>query len=208
MTSSRGRSSSTPASATASAATTASGIFQRARSIGIACRLMSSPNAAAPCGGIDLGGTKIQAVVVDADHAVLGQSRHPTPTEGGPEDVAAAMAAAMTEAAHQAGVETDALAGVGVGSPGDVDAKAGTVSSARNLPGWEGEFALGAALEQALGTRARLGNDVQVATDAEFALGAGRPYASLLGVFWGTGVGGGIVLDGKPWTGRSAAGEN
>jgi glucokinase len=167
---------------------------------------MSTPNGA-PRGGIDLGGTKIQAVVVDPGHAVLGQARHPTPTEGGPDDVAAAMAAAMTEAAHQAGVETDALAGVGVGSPGDIDAAAGTVSSARNLPNWEGEFALGAALEHALGTRAHLGNDVQVATDAEFELGAGRPYHSLLGVFWGTGVGGGIVLDGRPWTGRGAAGE-
>jgi len=168
---------------------------------------MSSANAGAVRGGIDLGGTKIQAVVVDRGHAVLGQARHPTPTEGGPDDIATAMAAAMTEAAHHASVETDALAGVGVGSPGDVDPKAGTVTSARNLPGWEGEFALGAALEHTLGTRAYLGNDVQVATDAEFALGAGRPYRSLLGVFWGTGVGGGIVLDGRPWTGRGVAGE-
>jgi glucokinase len=48
---------------------------------------------------------------------------------------------------------------------------------------------------------------VQVATDAEFALGAARPYSSILGVFWGTGVGGGIVLNKKPWLGRSAAGE-
>jgi glucokinase len=52
-----------------------------------------------------------------------------------------------------------------------------------------------------------LGNDVQVAVDGEFHLGAGRPYDSLLGVFWGTGVGSGIYLDGKPWLGRSAAGE-
>ena len=168
---------------------------------------MSSPNAGGPRGGIDLGGTKIQTVVVDADHVVLGQARQPTPTEGGPQDVAAAMAAAMTEAASIAGIETDALAGVGVGSPGDVDTARGTVSSARNLPGWAGEFALGAELEQALGTRTWLGNDVQVATDAEAVLGAGRRYRSLLGVFWGTGVGGGIVLDGRPWTGRGAAGE-
>jgi glucokinase len=104
-------------------------------------------------------------------------------------------------------VQTAELEGVGVGSPGDVDAKAGTVTSARNLPVWEGEFALGASLQEALGTRAHLGNDVQVATDAEFELGAGRPYRSLLGVFWGTGVGGGIVLDGRPWTGRGVAGE-
>ena len=52
-----------------------------------------------------------------------------------------------------------------------------------------------------------VGNDVQVATDAEFKLGAGRLYGSLLGVFWGTGVGGGLILDGRPWTGRGGAGE-
>jgi glucokinase len=161
----------------------------------------------APRGGIDLGGTKIQTVVVDAGHTVIGSARHPTPTTGGPADVAAAMAAAMAEAAAEAGVQTADLAGVGVGAPGDVDGERGTVTAARNLPGWDGEFALGAALERALGTPARLGNDVQVATDAEAELGAGRPYRSLLGVFWGTGVGGGIVLDGRPWLGRGTAGE-
>jgi glucokinase len=168
---------------------------------------MTSASAGELRGGIDLGGTKIQAVVVDGDNTVLGEARHPTPTAGGPDDVAAAMAEAMREAAERAGVETGALAGVGVGSPGDVDAERGTVTSARNLPDWEGEYALGATLEGSLDTRARLGNDVQVATDAEAELGAGRPYRSLLGVFWGTGVGGGIVLDGRPWIGRGAAGE-
>jgi glucokinase len=81
------------------------------------------------------------------------------------------------------------------------------VTSARNLPGWEGTFPLAETLERALGCKVRVGNDVQVATDAEFKLGAGRLYGSLLGVFWGTGVGGGLILDGKPWTGRGAAGE-
>jgi glucokinase len=160
-----------------------------------------------PRGGIDLGGTKIQAVVVDAGNRVLGQSRHPTPTSGGPSDVAAAIAAALREAAAEASVATGALAGVGIGSPGEIDAEAGVVTQARNLPGWEGSFALGPTLADDLGSRVMLGNDVQVATDAEFALGAGRPFRSLLGVFWGTGVGGGIVLDGKPWVGRGAGGE-
>jgi len=158
-------------------------------------------------GGIDLGGTKIQAVVVDADSQVLGQARHPTPTEGGPADVAAALAAALAEAADQAQLEPSALQGVGVGSPGAIDADAGTVSGARNLPGWAGTYPLAAQLAERLGTPVHLGNDVQVATDAEVALGAGRGFRSLLGVFWGTGVGGGIVLDGKPWLGRGAAGE-
>src|SRR5204862_3065398 len=52
-----------------------------------------------------------------------------------------------------------------------------------------------------------VGNDVGVATAAEAQLGAGRPYKSMLGVFWGTGVGGGLILNGEPWLGRGAAGE-
>ena len=158
-------------------------------------------------GGIDLGGTKIQAAIVDGAGAVSGEARRATPTSGGPQDVADEMAAALREAAAQAGVETGALAGVGVGSPGDADERTGVVSSARNLPGWEGSFPLADALKEALGTEVRVGNDVQVATEAEFHLGAGREFQSLIGVFWGTGVGGGLVLDGKPWLGRGAAGE-
>jgi glucokinase len=158
-------------------------------------------------GGIDLGGTKIEAIVVDAGQTVLGSSRHPTPSSGGPEAVAAQLVDAMRAACQAAGVEASALQGVGIGSPGVVDDATGTVSTARNLPDWEGSFELGPALSRELGTPVSLGNDVQVATDAEFELGAGRPYRSVLGVMWGTGVGGGIVLDGKPWLGRGGAGE-
>jgi glucokinase len=158
-------------------------------------------------GGIDLGGTKIQAVVVDDAHEVLGSSRHPTPTTGGPADVALAMIGAVREALDQAGVSPAELTAVGVGSPGAVDDEAGTVTSARNLPDWEGTYPLGEKLEAALGAPVALSNDVNVATQAEFALGAGKPFKSILGVFWGTGVGGGIVLDGQMWDGRGAAGE-
>ncbi|MGA2006460.1 MAG: ROK family protein [Solirubrobacteraceae bacterium] len=158
-------------------------------------------------GGIDLGGTKIEAVVSDSEHRVLGSARHPTPTTGGPADVASAMAAALTEAARAAKLEPAQLRGVGVGSPGRVDTATGTVSRADNLPGWYASFPLAAALQSALGTPVTVGNDVSVATDAEFKLGAGRPYRSLIGVFWGTGIGGGLVLDGVPWHGRGGAGE-
>jgi glucokinase len=158
-------------------------------------------------GGIDLGGTKIQTVVVDDAHTVLGQARTPTPTTGGPQDVAAAVARAMRDAARAARIETSDLTHVGVGSPGAIDTKAGTVTSARNLPGWHGSYPLAANLASLLSTPIALGNDVQVATDAEAQLGAGRTYGSMLGVFWGTGVGGGIVLDGRPWLGQGGAGE-
>ena len=158
-------------------------------------------------GGIDLGGTKIQAAVIAPDGEVLGDSRHPTPAEGGPADVVTAMATALREAAKAVGAEPSELKGVGVGSPGAVDSATGNVSSARNLPGWEGTFGLGEALAEDLGTPVRVGNDVQVATEGEFHLGAGKGAESLIGVFWGTGVGGGLVLDGKPWVGQGAAGE-
>jgi glucokinase len=161
----------------------------------------------APIAGIDLGGTKIEAAVFDAEHKLLGSARRPTPATGGPPDVAEAMADALQEACATARIDGSDLAAVGVGSPGVVDSSAGTVSGARNLPGWTGTFELGPALAKRLGVPVAVGNDVEVATDAEFALGAGRPYTSLLGVFWGTGVGGGLVLDSKRWRGRGAAGE-
>jgi glucokinase len=159
-------------------------------------------------GGIDLGGTKIQAIVVNAEHQVLGQARRATPTEGGPPDVIAAMADAVQEAAEAAEIAPDTLSGIGVGAPGAIDDEAGTLASATNLAGWSDPYPLAKELGARFGgATVRLGNDVQVATDAEFTLGAGREFSSLLGVFWGTGVGGGIVLDGKPWLGRGAAGE-
>jgi glucokinase len=158
-------------------------------------------------GGIDLGGTKIQTAVIGEGGEVVADARRPTPTEGGPEDVAKAMVEAMREAAAAAKVETSDLEGIGVGSPGDVDEKTGTVSAARNLPGWEGSFPLAETLSKELGAEVRVGNDVQVAVNAERKLGAGRPYESFIGVFWGTGVGGGVILDGRDWLGRGAAGE-
>jgi glucokinase len=159
-------------------------------------------------GGIDLGGTKIQAVVVNGRNSVIGDARHATPTSGGPPAVAAEMAATLAEAAEGAGVELASLESVGVGSPGVIDTEAGTVASARNLSDWIEPFPLAAELSKAVGgAPVSLGNDVSVATDAEFRLGAGKPYKSILGVFWGTGVGGGIVLNGKPWNGRGAAAE-
>jgi len=158
-------------------------------------------------GGIDLGGTKIEAVVVDGGGKVVAQSRHPTPTDGGPAKVADEMIAAMSSAAEQAGVATEQLGGVGVGSPGEIDSRRGTVAHARNLPGWDAPFALGPSLEDSLSTKVKIGNDVQVAVEGERVLGAGADYSSFVGVWWGTGIGGGIVIRKALWRGRGAAGE-
>jgi glucokinase len=157
--------------------------------------------------GVDLGGTKIQVVVVDADHQVFGEARRPTPVEGGPPAIASEIEAAVREASQAAGLEPGTLEAIGVGSPGDVDGAAGTVAHARNLSDWDGAFPLGPTLTKALGPPVFLGNDVNVAVEAEFRLGAGRPYRSIIGVWWGTGVGGAVILDGELWLGRGAAGE-
>jgi glucokinase len=132
-----------------------------------------------------------------------------TPKEGGPQGVADAIVGTIRTACAQAGIEPSALAGIGVGSPGTIDDATGTVTQAFNVsPDWSGSFPLAGAIGAELRcATVRLGNDVSVGTDAEFQLGAGREFESLLGVFWGTGVGSGIILRGRPWFGRGAAGE-
>ncbi len=158
--------------------------------------------------GVDLGGTKIQALVLDQAHTVLGRARAETPREGGPDAVADAVAATLTEALGAANVAPVELGGIGVGTPGAVDLATGTVANARNLPDWIDPYPLSAQLSRRLAdVPVRLGNDVNVAIDAEYRLGAGRGHDSVLGVWWGTGVGGGLVLGGAMWEGRGFGGE-
>jgi glucokinase len=97
---------------------------------------------------------------------------------------------------------------VGIGTPGEVDPETGTVSRAANVPGFSEGVPLRALLSKALcGVDVSVDNDVRVAIVGEYRRGAGRPYRNLLGVFAGTGVGGGLILDGKLRHGRGAAGE-
>lgn len=157
--------------------------------------------------GIDLGGTKIAAVVVDGNSTVVGRAKRTTPQAGGPAAIVAEIVATLDQAARDAGLGLAALSGVGVGAPGAVDTKTGILLRAPNLPGFDDPYPLGPELAERLGVRVVVGNDVGVAVDAEFSLGAGRPFSSMLGIWWGTGVGGGVILDGKRWLGRGAAGE-
>ncbi len=158
-------------------------------------------------GGLDLGGTKIQAVVTDGGATVLGQARRDTPRKGGPDAVVSELAAALREALDDAGVELTDLAGIGVGAPGSIDVETGTVIQVANIDGWRTPFPLGPALAAEMRLAVTIGNDVNVAVEAERRFGAGRGFGSFLGVFWGTGVGGGIVIDGRPLLGRGSAGE-
>jgi glucokinase len=153
--------------------------------------------------GIDLGGTKIYAVVFDGID-VLAEGKAKTPTQGGPLAVVDAMAAVVRDLGP-----VDDLVGVGVGAPGVIEPGEGTVRQAPNLPGWMEPFDVAGALSSALdGVPVAVDNDVNVGTLAEHRLGAGKGADNLLGVFAGTGIGAGVILDGELRRGRTgAAGE-
>lgn len=156
--------------------------------------------------GVDLGGTKIQTVVMRSGR-ILGGARVPTPQTGAA-DVVDAIAAAVRHSLHDAGVTDAPPAAVGIGSPGEIDAEAGVVSHSPNVPGFDAPVTLAALVSQALGgLPVRLDNDVRVAILGEHRRGAGRPFDDLLGIFVGTGVGGGLVLGGDIYDGRGAGGE-
>jgi glucokinase len=158
--------------------------------------------------GVDLGGTKIDVLIVEREREVRGRVRRPTPTEGGAAAVVAAIARTVADAADAAAVRVDQLTGVGVGSPGAVDTAAGTVGFNSNLAGgWTDPYPFAEELVRRVGTRVRVGNDVAAAAAAELELGAGRDLPSFLAVWWGTGLGGSVVLAGRRWEGNGAAGE-
>jgi glucokinase len=156
--------------------------------------------------GVDLGGTKIQSVVVCAG-AVVGQARHPTPTTDAA-DVVAEIVASIHSAVDDAGMIPADLGAIAVGSPGSVDVTTGHVSKSRNVPGFMDDVALGPSVSAALGgIPVLVDNDVRAAVMGEFRRGAGRPFRNFLGVFVGTGVGGGLILEGELRHGRGNAGE-
>ncbi len=154
------------------------------------------------CIGIDLGGTFIKLAVVqcrDSGWQVLAQTQVPTPT-----DSADALAGAMIEGANllMAGLNADLanVVGVGIGAPGPLDRAKGCIVNAPNLPHLAG-FLLRDRLADALGIPAALENDANAAALGEYLAGAGREHNSLIMLTLGTGVGGGIVLDGQIWHG-------
>src|SRR5471030_996566 len=114
--------------------------------------------------GVDLGGTKIEVLIVDGDSDVLGRARRPTPTEGGAQAIVTAIAETVTAASADAGTTVAELTGVGVGSPGAVDEAAGTVGHTSNLAGgWTDSYPVAAEVGGLIGRPVRIANDVEAA---------------------------------------------
>jgi glucokinase len=159
-----------------------------------------------PVVGIDLGGTKILAGVVDGDHRILGRAKRTTPArEGGPAIVAAVLGC-VDDALAAAGLSRDRIAAAAIGSPGPLDAKAGVILFSANLK--VKNFPIGPELASALGRPVLVRNDVRVGGYAEHKLGAGRGYRDLIIAFVGTGIGGCMILGGEIVSGATGnAGE-
>jgi glucokinase len=152
--------------------------------------------------GLDLGGTKILSVLVDESLNVLAQDLRPTEASDGPEAVIARMAASARSIA--AGRE---LSAVGISTPGPSDPSRGVVTTPPNLPGWR-DVPLARLIQEQLGVPAWIENDANAAAIAEHRLGAGREAQHVILVTTGTGIGGGLILDGRLYEGASgAAGE-
>lgn len=150
--------------------------------------------------GIDLGGTKIQGVAVKGDE-VVADAKVSTPL-GGVGEVVEAIATCVRR------LDVAGSTPVGVGAAGVIEAGTGVVLQAPNLEGFEQPVPLGALLADELGTEVMVDNDANAAVLAEYLMGAGRGSTDLLGVWVGTGIGAGLVLDGRLRRGpRGGAGE-
>lgn len=167
-------------------------------------------HVSSPAGGegyvaaIDLGGTKILAAIFAPDGQVVARAKKATGKDHSPAVVIDRMAECVWEAAKAAGISAADLKGAGVGAPGPIEA--GVVKVAPNL-GWT-DVPLSAELRTRLKVPTATDNDVRVAVIAEHAAGAGRGVKNMIGLWPGTGVGGGLVLNGEIYTGAGGlAGE-
>lgn len=152
--------------------------------------------------GVDLGGTNIRALVFGPNMEVLGRQEGPTHAQEGAERVIRRIAEYVLTALKSVGVDPSEVAGVGVGAAGLTDWRSGTVLLASNL-GWR-DVPLAEALSRELGgVRVVVDKDTNVAALAEARLGAGRSFDHFLYVTAGTGIGGGLVLNGALYRGAT-----
>ena len=154
--------------------------------------------------GIDLGGTNIVAGVVDENYKVVAKATTETRAISPAAEIADDMAKIAFEALGKAGLEIDDISGFGIGTPGSVDAKTGTVIYANNLGFYNAPLAN--LLKERTGKQFFVANDADSAAYGEYVAGAGKGTKDFIMITLGTGVGGGVILDGKIRAGYNGAG--
>lgn len=157
--------------------------------------------------GQDLGGTKLLTVLADPAGNILDRDRIDTPAAEGPQTVINAMAASARRVLEKNGVPTEQVIGLGIGAAGPTDPDNGIILASPNMPGWD-NVPLRAALSEVLGVEAVLDNDANVAALAEHRWGAGKGSRHMIYITVSTGIGGGLVLHSRLYSGGSGtAGE-
>ena len=157
--------------------------------------------------GIDLGGTKVLALVSTTHGRILGESVAPTPADQGPQAVVETMVKAAREATLQAGAQPDALSAVGVAAAGAIDRVRGIVVHSPHLAGWD-QVPLVEMLQRELKCQVVIANDASLAALGEHRYGAGRGVPNLLYLTVSTGGGGGMIIDNRLYQGAQGyAGE-
>ncbi len=151
--------------------------------------------------GFDIGGTKCAVSLADTDANVIAKESFPTGRYSGPDAVLSALARAAQELleTHEAG---DAVLAAGISCGGPLDSGAGLVLSPPNLPGWD-RVPVVSILEESLGIPAFLHNDANAGALAEWLFGAGRGYSNIIFLTFGTGMGAGLILNGRLYAGTN-----
>jgi len=155
------------------------------------------------CFGVDIGGTTVKLGLFTTEGEIVDKWEIKTRTENQGEAVLPDIAAALNEKLEEKQIPKDEVEGIGVGVPAPVDSE-GVVQNTANL-GW-GYKEVKREMEELSGMRAEIGNDANVAALGEMWLGAGKGRKNIVMVTLGTGVGGGIIIDGKPLVGAHGAG--
>lgn len=145
--------------------------------------------------GFDLGGTKMMADVYDARFERLASCRKKTKGHEGSASGLKRIVAAIEEALREASIDKSQLAGIGIGCPGPLDLKQGVILEAPNL-GWQ-NVPIKKTLESHFGSPTVVSNDVDAGVFGEYEFGAGKKARCVIGIFPGTGIGGGCVYEGK-----------
>src|SRR5579883_1958592 len=144
--------------------------------------------------GVDLGGTNLRVAAIGEDGSMLEKVAEPISYDNGPEAVIATITDVIRAVTSR--IENRSLCGVGIGVPGFINMETGTIIGSANLPGFE-EFPVRDAIQRHLGTSIILENDANAAALGELWMGAGKNVKDLVLLTLGTGIGGGIVVDGK-----------
>ena len=157
--------------------------------------------------GIDLGGSKILTAVISSQGKMLSRDHSITPARKGHEAVIQSILESAHRTFKQANVDISALTAIGIGAPGISNPKTGILFTSPNLPGWQ-DVPLRDIMQESLGKKTFLINDANAAALGEFYFGAARGVHNFIYITLSTGIGGGVVIDGRIYTGAiGVAGE-